>query len=384
MSDEWVEVSLGEILSLEYGKALPERSRDGQGFPVLGSAGVVGWHSQALVQGPGIVVGRKGTAGSVVWVDEDFSPIDTTYWVRLKDMRITLDFAHLLLTAIDLPGICAQTGVPGLNRDRAYEVRTSIPPLPVQRRIVDLMAHLDDHLRHLRSEAALARSLLDAESERLIANHPVVKVREVAHPMRGLIGGPFGSSLGSKDYVANGVPVIRGANMPKSKMYIGGDFVYVSEAKAKSLEGNQARPDDVIFTQRGTLGQVGLVPKSIPRAIVSQSQMRLRVDDRLALPEYVYFAFSRRSVIRAIQAMNTATANPHINLGILAELEVPVPTIPVQRMIVSALQSGVEYVTRVEQEISSLEEFRVSLLRALLSAAVVIPDSYDRLLDSVA
>jgi len=128
MPDRWLNTRLGSLLSLQYGKALPERKRDGTGCPVFGSNGVVGHHSKPLVQGPGIVVGRKGTAGSVTWTRDDFFPIDTTYWVRPLDSEsLDLRFASLLLEQADLPSVCAQTGVPGLNRDRAYDIEVLAP-----------------------------------------------------------------------------------------------------------------------------------------------------------------------------------------------------------------------------------------------------------------
>ncbi len=98
MPDGWDPTTLGGLLTFEYGKSLPEKQRDGFGAPVYGSNGVVGMHSRPLVEGPGIVVGRKGTAWSVSWSDGDFFPIDTTYWVKLRDSNaLDLRFTALLL-----------------------------------------------------------------------------------------------------------------------------------------------------------------------------------------------------------------------------------------------------------------------------------------------
>ena len=92
-----------------------------------------------------------------------------------------------------------------------------------------------------------------------------------------LVGGPFGSNLVSKDYVDHGIPVIRGQNM--ATRWVSGDFVFVSEEKADQLSANWARPGDLVFTQRGTLGQVALVPTgAYDRYVVSQSQMKLTTD----------------------------------------------------------------------------------------------------------
>ena len=68
----WEVKRLGEILALNYGKALRQDERRGGNVPVYGSSGVVGYHDQPLVEGPGIVVGRKGNVGSIFWSDENF------------------------------------------------------------------------------------------------------------------------------------------------------------------------------------------------------------------------------------------------------------------------------------------------------------------------
>jgi len=58
----WPMVSLKDVLSLEYGAALPAARSDSTGIiPVAGSNGVDGHNTEALVKGPGIVVGRKGS-----------------------------------------------------------------------------------------------------------------------------------------------------------------------------------------------------------------------------------------------------------------------------------------------------------------------------------
>ena len=72
----WERVPLGERVTLNYGKALKADERVEGPFSVYGSSGIVGTHEKALVKGPGIVVGRKGNVGSVVWSGRDFCPID--------------------------------------------------------------------------------------------------------------------------------------------------------------------------------------------------------------------------------------------------------------------------------------------------------------------
>src|SRR5258708_11874866 len=162
-------------------------------------------------------------------------------------------------------------------------------------------------------------------------------VSEIAAPVRNaLVGGPFGSNLVSNDYVAVGVPVIRGQNM--GGRWVSGEFAYVTEEKARTLEANLARPGDILFTQRGTLGQVSLVPTgSYDRYLVSQSQMKLTVNGELADPLFLYYVFSTAEQQDYIRQHAIQTGVPHTNLGILRQTPVPLPPLAEQRAIAAIL-----------------------------------------------
>ena len=49
------------------------------------------------------------------------------------------------------------------------------------------------------------------------------------------VGGPFGSNLTTRDYIDEGVPVIRGNNLPADAAFLDDDFAFVSETKADDL-----------------------------------------------------------------------------------------------------------------------------------------------------
>lgn len=158
-----------------------------------------------------------------------------------------------------------------------------------------------------------------------------------------IVGGPFGSSLTTADYVDAGVPVIRGSNLAGEECrFIDDGFVYVSAQKAEELTRNTARPGDMIFTQRGTLGQVAVIPRvaRFNRYIVSQSQMRVRVREDQFLPRFLYWYYRSPVAIRYLESRTLATGVPHINLGILKEFPVMAPDLPEQRRIAAILDEA--------------------------------------------
>lgn len=171
------------------------------------------------------------------------------------------------------------------------------------------------------------------------------------------VGGPFGSDLTGAHYVDFGVPVIRGINLPFDKKFSVDDFVYVSEEKANKLKSNTAYPGDLIFTQRGTLGQVGIVPfGKFDRYIISQSQMKLTIDSAKADPLYVYYYFRTKQSIVRIENLSLQAGVPHINLGILKKFKIPLPPLTIQKTIASVLSSYDELIENNNQRIKLLEE----------------------------
>jgi type I restriction enzyme S subunit len=154
----------------------------------------------------------------------------------------------------------------------------------------------------------------------------------------GLVGGPFGSNLVAGDYASDGIPVIRGGNLSHGK-YLGGIHVFVTSEKFHTdLIKNSAAPGDLVFTQRGTLGQVAIVPNDQhENYVVSQSQMRLRIDARRFDCAFVYYACSSPDFLRQIDDRAIRTGVPHINLGILGELSIPHPPLALQERVGESL-----------------------------------------------
>jgi type I restriction enzyme S subunit len=127
----WIRAKLGDVLEFKYGKSLPAKRRKGSDYPVFGSNGIVGQHSEALVSGPVLIIGRKGSIGEVHQSDGPCSPIDTTYFVD-DFYSQPIRFWYHRLKALPLAELNRATALPGLNRQDAYDLGITLPPLAEQ------------------------------------------------------------------------------------------------------------------------------------------------------------------------------------------------------------------------------------------------------------
>lgn len=173
------------------------------------------------------------------------------------------------------------------------------------------------------------------------------------------VAGPFGSSISSKYFVEEGVPVIRGSNLTAGgKRFVSDTFVYVSEERAKKYAAQHVVNDDLVFTCWGSIGQIGIIPKDGPfeEYIISNKQLKLRVDKEIVRPLYAYLYFASSLGIDYVKSHAKGAAVPGISLGILKGLEVAVPPLPTQDRIVSLVSVYDDLIENNTRRIEILEE----------------------------
>ncbi|MDP3874323.1 MAG: restriction endonuclease subunit S [Methyloversatilis sp.] len=120
----WKPRRLDSFIEFAYGKALKAGDRITGDVPVYGSGGVTGHHNQSLVNGPSVIVGRKGTVGSLFWEDRPFFPIDTVFFVSSSE---PMTYCYYLLETLGLSEMNTDAAVPGLNRNNVYRLKVLGP-----------------------------------------------------------------------------------------------------------------------------------------------------------------------------------------------------------------------------------------------------------------
>jgi len=249
-----IECQLKDALELAYGKSLPERNRKEGIVPVYGSGGIGGYHSVPLVEGPGVIVGRKGTVGSVYFEKNDFFPIDTVYLVRPFLDKISLEYSYYLLKNLPLASLNSDAAVPGLNRDRAYSLPIRLPSSDQQSHIVKFLRSYDDLIENNRRRIQLLE-----ESARLLYQEWFVHLRFPGHKQVKITDGvPEGWS---KEPLENLLVLQRGFDLPVSKRIEGSVPIYASTGINGFHNVAKVKGPGVVTGRSGSLGTVMYVAK---------------------------------------------------------------------------------------------------------------------------
>lgn len=136
--EHWEIIRIGRRIVLQRGVDITKDEQNEGAVPVVSSGGVASFHDQALARGPGVVVGRKGTAGAVYFISVDFWPHDTTLWVK-EFFGNYPRFVYFKLLSMDLSSFDTGSANPTLNRNLVHPVVVSWPPVAEQRAIAHFL-----------------------------------------------------------------------------------------------------------------------------------------------------------------------------------------------------------------------------------------------------
>ena len=127
LSEGWQRCPLGAQVTLQRGKDITKKSAKLGDVPVISSGGISFFHNEALVEGPGVILGRKGSVGNVHYSEIDFWPHDTTLYAKNLHGNSAI-FIYHFFNHFPISDYEASAANPSLNRNNLHPVPVVWPP----------------------------------------------------------------------------------------------------------------------------------------------------------------------------------------------------------------------------------------------------------------
>jgi type I restriction enzyme, S subunit len=405
LPDGWSELPLAEICKVSYGKALDKAARSSTGtFHYVGSGGSIARTDDRLVHYETIVVGRKGTAGSVQRYRNGCWPSDTTFYLEVP---VELDgrLIEHQLRAAQLGQHDRSTALPGLGRPDLERTGIRVPPRPEQERIVtaieEAFSKLDAGEAALRATRQRLKRLREsvlaaAVTGRLVPQDPT---DEPASKLLGHLGvGPATppdsvlpsswalATLGSllerieagKSFATGGRPARDDefGVIKVSAMTWGAFRPSQNKALPAGIEIEDRwliRRNDLLFSRANTANYVGavvLVEAEHSRLILSDKSLRLVVRAGVE-PSWILHVLRSGPVRKAIESLATGTKESMRNISQekLRTLRIPLPPTAEQNRIVNELDRQFSFIDACERAVDAGLARSTALRRSTLKAA---------------
>jgi len=140
---EWKTYKLSELVEIKYGKD-HKHLADGV-IPVYGSGGIMRFAETHLYDRESILIPRKGTLSNLFYLDKPFWSVDTMFYTKIKN-GVHGKYLYYLLKSMDLASMNVGSAVPSLTTEVLNKVEISLPDLPTQRQIAQILTSLDDKI----------------------------------------------------------------------------------------------------------------------------------------------------------------------------------------------------------------------------------------------
>ena len=407
-------VKLGDVCEFVYGKGLIKSKRNGTGkYPVYGSNGVIGCHNEYLVEGPCLIIGRKGAAGEVHLSNKNCWPIDTTYFIKQNE-KYSVDYLYFILKNLRLNSLDKSTAIPGLNRNDAYKLTIPLPPLPEQKEIVakieELFSELENGIEQLKKIKEQLKSYKQAflnyafrgrlvkrtHSPRSSAGKEAyqdgvqvvskaaepkveygnnelpegwkwVKLGEIANIISGF-------AFKSTSFLKEGkFQVIKIGNVRPERLRLSEKPAYLNYVDQIVLNKYLLQKNDLIISLTGTrkkrdYGFVAKVNKE-NNLLLNQRLAAIRLTDE---NNSVFFMYILKMNVFLDQFFENETGNVgqgNVGINALKNARIPIPPIEEQHQIVEEIESHFSVAEKLEQVIDENLKKAETLRQAILKHA---------------
>ena len=368
MRDGWVETTLGDLADWSSGKNISKNYRvsDGQ-YSIIGANGEIGRTDQFLYDQPLVVVGRVGSCGETylihgkVWISDNAL-------IALPNTNIEINYLYYLLKTFDYNKIISGTTQPLITQGKLKTQLVFLPPLPEQKRIVDLISSVDAYIE------ALQQQLESAKRSRNAVLHELL-------------------TAGGDDWETTTIGDISDfVSVRKSPEQLSLDSIYVG---LEHLDPNNTSIDnfdsvgkvtssltpfdvgDVLFGRlRPYLHKVAIAEMF---GFCSPEILVLRANSKV-LPQMLLLFCDADSTIKICVERSAGTRMPRTSTEDLASIEIRLPSMAEQIKLTGLFTAFDTFISQMSVAVEKSKILRSGLLSDLLRGEHEIPVSYDKVI----
>jgi type I restriction enzyme S subunit len=351
-----------------------------------------GSHSEFKVYPPGVITGRSGSLGEVVFVERPYWPLNTTLWVKDfkgNDPR----YVYYFLKTLDLKRFNSGAGVPTLNRNHLDTLLITVHDSQSQIKIAAILSAYDDLI-----ENNLRRIKIVEEMAQTLYREWFVKFRFPGHQKVRMVNSPLGKipegwEVGTLDDVlttlesgsrpkggidpeARGVPSIGAENIIGLGRYDYSKQKFVTRDFFNNMNRGHIQSGDVVLYKDGAqIGRKSMFRDGFPHVecCINEHVFILRSNGRCS-QNYLFFWLDQPEMTQNIINLNANAAQPGINQSGVRGLSILLPPASLLKIAEQVLEPMMGALFNNAKRNNILRQTRDLLLPKLINGELDVSD----------
>lgn len=373
----WQAKTLGDVCHVYQPETLTQKQLVPGKCRVYGANGQIGWHNCFNHEEPQLILGCRGSCGTV-HVTEPRSWINgNAMVVQPKSGVMDISFlAYALKGGIDLALVITGTAQPQITRTSLMPLGITFPESIVeQRRIVAILDEAFDGIATAKANAEKnlqnARALFESHLQSVFTERGEGWQEKALGEVCDFENGDRGKNYPNRnEYVEAGVPWINTGHIQPDGTLSESEMNFITEEKFTSLRSGKIQVGDLVYCLRGaTLGKTALVEPLTVGAVAS-SLVILRPKNSLD-SRFLYYYLSSPIGREAIKTYENGAAQPNLGAKSVAKFRINLPCISVQKEIALKFDDIRRETQRLEsiyqKKLAALDDLKKSLLHQAFS-----------------
>jgi len=262
----------------------------------------------------------------------------------------------------------------GFNKEELKDLQIPLPPLPIQRRIAEILDAADALKRKdqqlLKKYDELAQAIFIDMFGDPVKNEKGFKLARLGDCLENIQIGPFGTQLHESDYIKNGIPVINPMHIGDLKIKPNYNYS-ITEKKYLELPQYHLKVDDVILARRGEMGRCAIVTEHEGKCLCGTGSLYLTVNKNLLNPLFLVYVLSRKTTKIALENVSAGTTMANLNKNIINDFKIIIPDIKRQKDFVKAIRLSEKSIEYTMKSIGKSEYLFNSLLQKAFKGELV-------------
>lgn len=391
MRDGWVETPIGDIAQVLSGFAFKsELFNKSEGIPLIRIRDLPkrdstealysgGYEDRYVVKKGDFLIGMDGEFHCYEWNGPN--ALLNQRVCRIQDFKIGRVIPRYIYFAVNqyLDKIEQDTGyttVKHISAKQVLGITIPLPPLPEQKRIVDLISSVDFYIEALEKQLDSVRSASNAQLEKIVSafsdDWREVTLGEVLEISRGGSPRPIQVYLTDSE---DGINWVKIADATRSEKYI---YSTLQKIKREGISrSREVFTGDFILSNSMSFGRPYIMRTD---GCIHDGWLLLSKVSSYFDEDFLYNLLNSDYVQRQFESLAAGSGVRNLNIEVVKKVKVKIPKIEIQKELTSVINEFDNFIVKLTRQIHSGLELRKALLSNLLSGEHEIPASYDKVI----
>ncbi len=375
MRDGWVETTLDSVTECSWGNTETTKSKYVEsGYLAYSASGADGFLDWFEHDRTAVVLSAIGAQCGKTWFAEgQWTSIKNTIWLKSDNSNLLDKYLFYLSNRDQFWQIRGQAQ-PFISLGDVKKTKVLLPPLPEQKRIVDLISSVDSYIEALQQQLESAKRSRNAVLHELLTAGGEDWIETSLGEIAEVVGGGTPSTTIGEYWDGDIVWLTPTEITSQDGKVVSNSIRKITDMGFKNSGAQMLPKDSVILTSRASVGFVALAGKEL----CTNQGFQSLIPKPSVLSKFLMFWIQQNRP--EFESRSAGSTFKEISKSNVKSIKLQLPPLPEQKRIVEIVNTINEVISQTELTTSEAKNLRSGLLSDLLSGEHEIPASYDKVM----